>query len=138
MAEFGGNAAMRKLGARQSIGQRYTDLMKDAGDKMQAIFKENIAGAKTGFVIALAMDLALFLVGIALIVLAAVTGVLHYSTGGAVSWEGTGISGGAGVLAVTYTTFVSKPRFQVKGEMRVGSMIIFAWLNNLSMSVFIL
>ena len=82
---------------------------------MQALFKESLNGANLGFKVALFMDVSLFTVGIALILLAAITGVLHYSTGGAVSWEGTGISGGAGILAVAYTAFVSKPRAQVKG-----------------------
>ena len=80
------------------------------------MFDKSLHDARRGFTIALAMDVILFLVGVFLVLLSALTGVLHNSSSAASSftWEGTAISGGAGLLAVGYSAFVSKPRAQVK------------------------
>ena len=38
MSEVGGTSAMKKLAVRSSIGERYTELMRETGDKVQKMF----------------------------------------------------------------------------------------------------
>ena len=55
MQEFGGSSAMKKLAARSSIGEKYTEIMKEAGDKVQIMFEKALHDARRGFLIALFM-----------------------------------------------------------------------------------
>ena len=64
------------------------------------------------------MDVTLFLVGVALIIVATAMSIINQASAASASanggWTGTVVSGGSGLLAVSYTSFVSKPRAQVK------------------------
>ena len=66
------------------------------------------------------MDVTLFIVGVALIIVAAAVSIISQALTASASasvlggWTGTVVSGGSGLLAVSYTSFVSNPRAQVK------------------------
>ena len=83
---------MKVLAARESIGEKYTEQAKEAGKKVQEMFDKSMLDARRGFAVALIMDFILFLVGVFLLVLAAVTGVMHNSSSSSsFTWEGTAI-----------------------------------------------
>eukprot|EP00232_Nephroselmis_pyriformis_P011593 CAMPEP_0182890658 /NCGR_PEP_ID=MMETSP0034_2-20130328/22790_1 /TAXON_ID=156128 /ORGANISM="Nephroselmis pyriformis, Strain CCMP717" /LENGTH=609 /DNA_ID=CAMNT_0025024223 /DNA_START=58 /DNA_END=1884 /DNA_ORIENTATION=+ len=113
LVEMGGASAMRKLQARSDSVDAYRAVLKDAESRMQTLFERTMADAKRGFNVALGMDVAVFTVGVLLVV---ASGAQALSTGsqGLASWVGVGISGGMGVLATLYTLLISKPRAQVR------------------------
>ena len=79
---------------------------------MREIFFKAIEDAKTGFVVARNMDIAVFAVGVCLLLVSAALALL--SDGSLSSWASSGASGGLGVLGILYSTIVAKPRRQVE------------------------
>ncbi len=67
--------------------------------------------ARTGFRIALTMDVVLFVFGILLISCAAAIAVVNQYVN---SWPSVAITGAIGLLTILYTLFIGKPRQQVK------------------------
>eukprot|EP00854_Cymbomonas_tetramitiformis_P002655 gene2655-3423_t len=87
--------------------------MRTAEERVHVMFDQVVKEARQGFRVALGMDLSIFAVGILLLVASAGWALLNDDMG---SWVGAGASGGAGVLGILYTTFVAKPRKQVKAS----------------------
>ena len=114
MLEFD-SASMKKLTQRSKIGDGYLQVVKEAGERVEKLFVASMHSARVGFLIALIMDISVFVVGILLVLASVATALAHGATGqSALSWEGTGAAGGTGLLAVAYSTFLKDPRKKVK------------------------
>eukprot|EP00741_Cyanophora_paradoxa_P022368 tig00021462_g21595.t1 len=116
MMEAGGETAFRKLAARQNNANRYEKLMQAASDQVQQTFDRNVSEARWGLLISLAMDVLVFLLGLALIPTALYLLVARRDD--LSSLAGAGATGGAGVLSIIYSTLIAKPREQVQQASR--------------------
>lgn len=111
MSEMGGLAAMQKLRARTASVAQYGAEMEKAEEKIRNLFESTISEARKGFVIAALMDVAVFVVGLGLVVTSA---VLVFNRNGDLSnWAGIGLTGGSGVVGVLHGLFFAKPRKQI-------------------------
>ena len=79
---------------------------------MRQIFFKAIEDAKAGFIVARNMDMAVFAIGVALLIVSAILAIS--SDGSLTSWASSGTSGGLGVLGIIYSTVIAKPRRQVE------------------------
>ena len=115
MLEFD-SASMKKLTQRSKIGDGYLKEVKEASRRVEELFEKSMQSARTGFLVALIMDISVFVVGLILILASVATALAHGVSGSAgnMSWEGTGASGGTGLLAVGYSAYLSDPRKKVK------------------------
>lgn len=111
LTEMGGSSAMRKLQNRTETVAVYRSAMKEAEATMSEQFRATMGDAARGFNIALAMDVAVFLVGVALIV---ASGIIAIRNNDMSSMAGVGVTGGTGVLATLYSLLVAKPREKVQ------------------------
>ena len=109
LTNMGGASAMKKLQVRSDSVEAYRSIMRDAEQQMQRMFKASMDDAKKGFQVALAMDVVLFVVGIAMLLSSAILAVLQGKVGAS-----TGVTGGLGSASTMYSMTVSKPRQQVK------------------------
>jgi hypothetical protein len=109
--EIGGQFAMKKLGTREQLKNKYFDLMNGAQEKINDLFDKSMKEAKRGFNIAMTMDVMIFLIGFTLM---AVSGFMAILNNDADKWVGIGASGGTGILSVLFSMFYSKPRERVK------------------------
>jgi HEAT repeat protein len=110
LSEVGGLAAFEKLRAQSNMMVQHAQFIRDSEEKMQGMFTQSIADARSGFVTSLRMDVAVFVLGIGLI---AASGALQLAGGGTLDvWAGA--SGAAGVLGVLYSLLVAKPRQRVE------------------------
>jgi hypothetical protein len=112
LAELGGTAAYDKLRARTDTMKQYTDILAETEKKVRDLFDASVREAQGGFQIAIAMDVAVFSVGMLLLIGSA--GYALFATGDLSKWAGVGLSGGLGVLGVIYGVLISNPRRQVR------------------------
>ena len=68
--------------------------------------------AEIGFRIAQVMDIAVFVVGVVLLIASAIMALTR--EGSLATWASAGVSSGLGVLGVVYSTLVAKPRRKVE------------------------
>lgn len=129
LSEIGGAAAFEKLRVRTAATKQYLEVLDQAESKVGKLFEQTVQEAQRGFHLATKMDVAVFIVGIALVVSSAAYALL--ATGDLAVWAGVG---GAGVLGVLYSLLISNPRRQVRDAvdhlMRV-KMIFLAYLRRL-------
>jgi HEAT repeat protein len=111
LSEIGGASAFDKLRARTTAVAQYAAETEKAEEKVRKMFEESVAEARTGFKIATAMDIAVFVVGILLLAGSAV--VVLAKEGKLDSWLGVGIAGGTGVAGILYTLVIARPRRQI-------------------------
>ncbi|MCB9230149.1 MAG: HEAT repeat domain-containing protein [Bacteroidia bacterium] len=110
LAEMGGAAAMDKLAARNKVIEDYKSMLLKEQDSFQELFDKTMKEARQGFKIAIGMDVAVFGLGVLILV---VTSILALVTdGGLDRWTGAG-AGGAGVLSIVYGTLIANPRKKV-------------------------
>lgn len=112
LSEVGGTVAFEKLRARTDIMKQYTDMLEQTESKIRELFEASVHDAQRGFDLALIMDVAVFVLGIILL-LGSATYALT-ATGNLATWAGIGISGGLGVLGILYGVLISNPRRQVR------------------------
>lgn len=132
IVEIGGKSAMRRLGAREQLKKKYYETMDVAQEKVNTMFESTMKDAKKGFMVAMGMDVTIFVIGVILITTSAFIAIFNNNLS---SWAGIGASGGTGVLSVLYSMFFSKPRKQVKDNVNhlMNLKIIFlAYLRELN------
>jgi hypothetical protein len=112
LASVGGFQAMSKLQSTDKVVTAFREHTQQEEKAMRGIFDEAVRDAKRGFSIARGMDVAVFVLGIALIVVAAALALS--SDGSLAKFVGSGASGGLGVLGILYSTLLAKPRRQVE------------------------
>ena len=80
--------------------------------QIQELFDRMIQDARSGFRVAMAMDVVLFTLGI--LMLGAAAGMAIASNTFNSSWVSVGVTGGSGALVTCYSLFIAQPRKQVK------------------------
>ena len=113
LSEVGGAEALQKLRMRNDLMSQYQSFLKSTEDKIETLFDKSLTEAQRGFRMALSMDLAVFLVGLSLLIASAVLAL--FKQGNLSGWAGisAGTGGAAGILGTLYGLFVAKPREQV-------------------------
>jgi hypothetical protein len=112
LSELGGLAAMQKVVAQSRAANQYTSALQSAEDRIQTQFETSINEARGGYKLSSYMDLAVFILGLALIALSGGSVLLR---GGTLdSWVGVGLTGGVGVLGLLYSLLIANPRRQVE------------------------
>jgi hypothetical protein len=111
LGELGGTVAFQKLRARTDVMHQYSDVLERAEEKIRVLFESSVHEAQSGFQIAIYMDLAVFVLGIALIIVSATLAFKH--DGNLKDWAGVGVPGVTGVLGVLYSLLVANPRKKV-------------------------
>lgn len=116
LSEVGGLQAFHKLRARTNAINQYMEALEKAEAAVRTLFETSIHEAQKGFRAAITMDVAVFAVGLGLILASAVM-VLAFR-GSLDQWAGlgAGVTAGTGVLGVLYGTLVAKPRQQVRAS----------------------
>lgn len=112
LSEVGGAQAFQRLRARTTAVSQYVNFLEEAEGRVRDLFEGSIVEARHGFTIATRMDVTVFIVGVALIVVSA--GALLFAGKDLSNWAGIGLTGGTGVLGVIYSLLVSNPRKQVR------------------------
>jgi len=112
LSELGGAAAFEKLRARTDAMKQYADVLERAEEGVRALFDRSVREAQNGFHVAVTMDVVVFALGIALLVVSA--GYALAQGDNLSSWAGVGASGGVGLLGVLYGSLIAKPRQQVR------------------------
>ncbi len=103
---------MSKLQSADKAVTEFRLHVREEEREMRRVFDRAIEDAKAGFRVARRMDVAVFVVGIALLAVAA---ALALATDGSLErFAGAGASGGLGVLGILYSTLLAKPRRQVE------------------------
>ena len=115
LSELGGVEAFQKLRARSDLVSQYAGFLKSAEEKIRTLFEGSMVEAHHGFRVALRMDIAVFVLGFALILVSAAL-QLRAGQGFSAEWVGAGATGAAGALGVLYSLLVAKPRRQVTRE----------------------
>lgn len=114
LIELGGLSAFQKVQARRVATDQYLNQLELAENKIRELFETTISEAQKGFRLATYMDLAVFILGILLIVASAIVAVM--TEGNFDKWAGVGLaSGGTGLLGVLYA-LVKGPRNQIPKE----------------------
>ncbi len=114
LIELGGLSAFQKVQARRASVTQYMDQLKVAEEQIRKLFETSISEAQKGFRLATYMDLSVFILGMALIVVSAVLALIKQ--GNLDSWAGVGlVSGGTGVLGILYA-LIKDPRRQIRKE----------------------
>jgi HEAT repeat protein len=111
LSEIGGTAAFQKLRAQTRASREYLKLLESAEQRLRKMFERSIREARSGFKIAMAMDLAVFVFGL---VMLAVSAWLAFHSDRAEHWIGVGMTGGTGMAGALYGTFLARPRRQVQ------------------------
>jgi hypothetical protein len=112
LSEVGGVEAFQRLRARTAAATQYVGVLEEAEAKIRKLFEDPIVEARQGFKVAAAMDVLVFAVGLALIVVSAIPILL--SGGRLDSWAGVGATGGVGLLGVLYGRLIANPRRQIQ------------------------
>jgi hypothetical protein len=111
---IGGLSAFQKVQARRAAITQYMDQLQLAEIQIKELFESSIGEAQKGFKLAAYMDMAVFTLGIVLILVSAILALIKQ--GNLDSWAGVGLaSGGAGVLGILYA-LLKDPRRQIKDE----------------------
>ncbi|MEM1000891.1 MAG: HEAT repeat domain-containing protein, partial [Bacteroidota bacterium] len=109
MAEMGGSAAVQKLSARKKAVDDFKTMLLGEQDKFQKRFDETMEEARTGFRIAISMDVVVFGLGIVMLVAFM---IYAFITDTVDNFVGVGL-GGLGTLGVVYGTLIANPRKKV-------------------------
>ncbi|MGE0665329.1 MAG: hypothetical protein AB7O49_02120 [Sphingomonadales bacterium] len=132
LSELGGAVAFQKLRARADVMKQYSDVLEKAEEKIRLLFEASVIEAQHGFRLAVIMDVAVFAVGVLLLVGSACYAL--WAQGDIASWAGVGLAGGTGVLGMVYGVLIANPRKQVRESvdhlMRV-KMVFLAYLRRL-------
>ena len=111
LSEIVGATALRKLQARKDAMEAYTSAMKDAEEKSRDLLETSINEARSGYRVAVGMDVVVFLLGVGLQIPRAMRVMVHGDLG---DWAGVTLSGGDGVVGIHYGTLIAKPWEQVQ------------------------
>lgn len=130
LAEMGGASAVNKLGSREKALDTFKDLLKEEQGKFQKLFDKTMMEARNGFRVAIGMDLAVFVLGICMLV-----ALMAYAflTDTVDNFIGVGMGGG-GVLSVVYGTLIANPRkkvFESVNALMNFKIVFLAYLRNL-------
>jgi HEAT repeat protein len=109
LSELGGIVAFEKLRARTAAMKQYGDVLERAEDRVRQLFEQSVHEAQRGFQLATWMDVAVFGIGLLLVIASAANALLK--TGEFAVWAGVG---GVGTLGVLYGLLISNPRRQVR------------------------
>lgn len=109
MAEMGGAAALQKLTSRKKAVDEFKSMLLKEQDKFQKRFDETMEEARTGFRIAIMMDVVVFGLGIVMLVAFM---IYAFATDTVDNFVGVGL-GGLGTLGVVYGTLIANPRKKV-------------------------
>ncbi|MBD2054620.1 HEAT repeat domain-containing protein [Oculatella sp. FACHB-28] len=112
LSEMGGITALEKLRVSSDVTKKYMDALSDAEAKIRSLFETSLKEARLGFTLATLMDVAVFTIGVVLVVLSARQTLL--SEGSLDNWVGVGVTGVTGVLGVIYGILIAKPRQKVR------------------------
>ncbi|MFN0216602.1 MAG: hypothetical protein ACKVT2_20265 [Saprospiraceae bacterium] len=112
LSEVGGSQAFQILRTRYDAANKYIDVLEAAEAKVRTLFEESLVEARRGFKIATWMDLAVFIVGLLLIIISA--SQVFWKGESLDKWAGVGIAGGIGLLGVLYGILISNPRRQIR------------------------
>jgi HEAT repeat protein len=112
LSEMGGLTALEKLRVSSDVTKKYMDALSDAEAKIRSLFETSLKEARLGFTLATLMDVAVFTIGVVLVVLSAKQTLL--SEGKLDNWVGVGVTGATGVLGVIYGILIAKPRQKVR------------------------
>jgi HEAT repeat protein len=112
LSEVGGAQAFQRLRARTTAATQYVKVLEQAEARVRELFEGSILEARHGFTIATRMDVAVFILGMLLILSSAM--VLLIGGKDLSTWVGIGITGGTGVLGVLYSLLIANPRQQVR------------------------
>lgn len=104
LVEMGGAAAFNTVQARQDIVKTHAEALQKSDTQITALFESVLQGARTGYRIALGMDITVFLIGVAFLILCFVLVLLGKETLPAL------VAAGGGVLAVIYSLLIGNPR----------------------------
>jgi hypothetical protein len=131
LSEVGGAIAFEKLRVRTASMKQFADVLSRDEDRVSVLFEKSVEEARRGFHVATSMDMAVFAVGLLLIVASAAAALWK---GNLASWAGIGAVGGSGVLGVVYGLLIANPRRQVRESvdhlMRV-KIVFLAYLRQL-------
>lgn len=112
LSEVGGAQAFQRLRARTTAVAQYVNVLEAAEARVRDLFADSINEAQRGFQIATRMDIAVFILGMLLILSSAM--VLMMAGKDLTTWAGVGVTGGTGVLGVIYSLLIANPRKQVR------------------------
>ncbi len=111
LSEIGGRIAFDKLRSRTDVIKQFGEILEKTEEKVRILFENSITEAQKGFFVAILMDIAIFIIGLILIICSSY--LAFTSEGNLQNWVGIGVPGGLGVLGVLYSLLVSNPRKQV-------------------------
>jgi hypothetical protein len=112
LSEIGGLAALEKLRTQNNLMLQHSAFIKESEEKTQEMFLQSVADARAGFTTSMRMDVAVFVLGIGLII---TSGALQLAQRGTLEgWVGSATTGAAGVLSVLYSLLIGKPRQRVE------------------------
>ncbi|KAK3244584.1 hypothetical protein CYMTET_45812 [Cymbomonas tetramitiformis] len=112
LSNIGDFQAVSKLQERSKSVEEFSKHVREEECRMQELFNDAVEDAKVGFRIAQRMDIAVFAVGVMLLIVSAVMALVN--NGSLESWASAGVSSGLGVLGILYSTLVAKPRRKVE------------------------
>jgi len=112
LSEIGGVAALEKLRAQTNLMAQHSEFIQESERNTQAMFTQSIVDARSGFTTSTRMDVAVFVLGIGLIVASATLQMVHKGT--LEGWVGSVATGAAGVFSVLYSLLIGKPRQRVE------------------------
>lgn len=130
LAEMGGASAVNKLGTREKALSNFHELLQQEQGKFQRLFDKTMAEARSGFRVAIGMDLAVFVLGIVMLVAMMVYAFLTDTVD---NFVGVGLGGG-GTLGVVYGTLIANPRkkvFESVNALMNFKIVFLAYLRNL-------
>jgi hypothetical protein len=110
LSELGGAVAFDKLRARTASMKQYETVLERAEERVQTLFEQTVTEAQKGFRYSTNMDLVIFGIGVALILVSGA--IALFKTGDFASWAGVG-TGATGLAGVLYNLWIAKPRKQV-------------------------
>lgn len=129
LSEIGGIVAFEKLRARTAAMKQFVDVLDRAEERVSALFEQSVQEARKGFSFATRMDVAVFVLGMALLAVSA--GLALFKTGDFAAWAGVG---GTGVLGVVYGLLIANPRQKVReavDHLMTVKIIFLAYLRRL-------
>jgi hypothetical protein len=111
LAEIGGSAAFQKLRARTDAMKQHLEWMEATESNIRGLFDASLLDARTGYRLAIGMDVVIFLLGVGAMVFSAwlvVTGREALA----------GLTAVGGTLGILYNLFIANPRKQVEQSVR--------------------